>query len=305
MGTGGVGVASRLSPPGLSQGRIDAHHHVFDRARFPQTWIDASMDAIDDDFSIADLAPLAAAAGVTGSILVQTVPVPDETPHFLDLALESELVTGVVGWCDLEQPDVADRIAELKTHPGGAMLVGIRHPVQDEADPAWLDRPAVRNGVAAVGAAGLVYELLVTQPHWDAAARLVGDLAEVTFVLDHLGKPPLTHLDDLGEWSSAMHALSAFPNVSAKLSGLVTEADWATWSVADLQLATDTVWPLFGPERLMFGSDWPVCRLAATYAEWVAAVEMITCAASVTELDDFFGRTARRVYGVDQPGGAP
>lgn len=283
--------------------RVDAHHHVFDRARFAQPWIDASRAAIARDFSVADLAPLATAAGITRTVLVQTVPHPDETPYLLDLATGEEFVAGVVGWCDLTAPDVADRIAALRSCPGGEALVGIRHLVHSEPDPGWFDAPDVRRGIAAVGSAGLAYDLLLTPSHWDAATRLVRDLDQVTFVLDHLGQPPVRPHDDLGPWSSFLAALAALPNVAVKVSGLVTEADWRHWTVDDLRPVVDRAWSMFGADRLMFGSDWPVCLLAAEYGEWVDAVEILTAGASPDELTALFGGTARRCYGLDTIGG--
>lgn len=257
------------------------------------------MTAIDRDFTMVDLEPLAAAADITSSVLVQTIASADETPYLLDVAHESDLVAGIVGWCDLEAPDVSDRLAQLRCQPGGDTLVGIRHPVQAEPDDRWLDRCEVRRSVAAVGAAGLVFDLLVGPTQWNAAARIVRDLDDVVFVLDHLGKPALRRDGTLDEWTAFMEEISACPNVNAKVSGLVTESDWDDWSVEELRPVVDAAWSLFGPDRLMFGSDWPVCLLATEYTEWVGAVEIMTADASREELRGVFGDNARRVYGLE------
>ncbi|WNB86181.1 amidohydrolase family protein [Cellulomonas sp. ATA003] len=276
---------------------MDAHHHLWVRARHPQTWMDpTSMAAIDDDFTEADYADLARSAGVTASVVVQSVHAPSETPELLAVAGTSDVVRGVVGWVDLESPDVAERLAALRAAPGGDRLVGIRHLVQSEPDPDFLARPSVRRGVAAVGDAGLVYDLLVSDGQLGAAADLVGALPGTTFVLDHLAKPDLVH-GDLTRWAEDLHRLAAHPNVAAKVSGLVTEADWSRWTVADLRPAVDRAFDAFGPDRVMFGSDWPVLNLAGDYGRWLdAAAALLPAAWGTDERAAFWGGNARRTY---------
>ncbi|GAA1764410.1 amidohydrolase family protein [Luedemannella helvata] len=278
-------------------GRVDAHHHVWDFGVRDHPWIDPdSMAAIHRDFALADLAPVAAAAGVTATVLVQTVPLAAETPEFLALAADGDgLVAGVVGWVDLTAPDVADALAALRAAPGGERLVGIRHPVQSEPDPGWLARPDVRRGLAAVADAGLVYDLLVRHHQLPAATEAVRALPELRFVLDHLGKPPVA-AGGLAPWADDLRALAACPNVAAKLSGLVTEDDWAHWTVERLRPYADVAIDAFGPDRLMFGSDWPVCLLAASYADWVAAADELTSAFTPTQRAAFRSATARHWY---------
>ena len=279
-------------------GRIDAHHHVWDLAVRDQPWIDPdTMAAIRRDFGLADLAPLAAAAGVTATVLVQTVAVAAETPEFLALADGSDLVAGVVGWVDLTTPDVSDALAALRAAPGGGKLVGIRHVVQAEPDLDWLTRPDVRRGLAAVADAGLVYDLLVGPHQLPAAVAAVRALPQLRFVLDHLGKPAVA-AGALTPWAEHLRALAACPNVAAKLSGLVTEDDWATWTVERLRPYADVAIDAFGPDRLMFGSDWPVCLLACGYVEWAAAADDLTAALSPAERAAFTAGTARRWYGL-------
>ncbi|MDJ0386359.1 amidohydrolase family protein, partial [Streptomyces sp. G-G2] len=172
--------------------RVDAHHHVWDLTRRPQPWLQAPETAvIRRSFGLADLAPVARAADVERTVLVQVLPDPAETREFLALAVAEDLVAGVVGWVDLTAPGVADTLAELRQGTGGELLVGVRHLVQGEADPAWLARPDVRRGLGAVGAAGLCYDLLTLPHQLPAAIGTVRALPEVSFVLDHLSKPPI------------------------------------------------------------------------------------------------------------------
>ncbi|MFH8606872.1 amidohydrolase family protein [Streptomyces sp. NPDC018029] len=277
---------------------VDAHHHVWDLSVRDQEWITGdALAPLRRNFTLADLAPEARAAGVGATVLVQTVTVPDETPELLALAADHELVAGVVGWTDLTRPDVADTLAALRELPGGQHLVGIRHQVQGEPEPEWLLRPDVRRGLAAVAAAGLAYDLVVLPHQLPACAKAAADLPELTFVLDHLGKPPIVS-GAVEPWASAVRALAARPNTVCKLSGMVTEADHATWTIDDLRPFADTVVEAFGPRRLMFGSDWPVSTLAAGYGEVLDAARLLTGYLDPAERVEVFGGTARRVYGL-------
>ncbi|MFB7285380.1 amidohydrolase family protein [Actinacidiphila glaucinigra] len=280
------------------EGIVDAHHHLWDLSVRDQDWITGERLApLRRDFSLADLEPEAKAAGVTATVLVQTVTVAAETPEFLALAAGSDLVAGVVGWTDLTDPAVADRLAALRELPGGERLVGIRHQVQGEPDPQWLLRPDVLRGLRAVADAGLVYDLVVLPHQLPAATRAAGLVPELVFVLDHLGKP-LVAEGATQPWGEDVRSLAARPNTVCKLSGMVTEADWDTWTTADLAPYAATVLDAFGPNRLMFGSDWPVCRLAASYAEVVDTARVLTGELAEAERREVFSGTARRVYGL-------
>ncbi|MGW6275173.1 amidohydrolase family protein [Streptomyces sp. NPDC055060] len=282
----------------VTQGLVDAHHHVWDLSVRDQEWISGdALAPIRRDFSLADLLPEARAANVAATVLVQTVTVAEETPELLALAAGSGLVAGVVGWTDLTRPDVADALAALRQLPGGQRLVGIRHQVQGEPDPQWLLRPDVRRGLAAVGAAGLAYDLVVLPHQLPACVRAAREHPGLTFVLDHAGKPPIAS-GALEPWGTAIRALAALPNTVCKLSGLVTEADPQAWTTADLRPYADTVLAAFGPDRLMFGSDWPVCTLAATYAEVVETAGELTRSLSESERAAVFAGTTTRVYGL-------
>jgi len=275
---------------------VDAHHHVWDLSVRDQDWI-ASDSPLRRNFTLADLAPEAAAAGVDRTVLVQTVTVPEETPEFLALAAGHELVAGVVGWTDLTRPDIADELARLRSLPGGTRLKGIRHQVQGEPDPGWLLRPDVRRGLAAVADAGLVYDLVVLPHQLPACVKAAESLPQLTFVLDHLGKPPIAS-GGPERWATDVRALAALPNTVCKLSGMVTEADLATWTIDDLRPYADTVLDAFGPDRLMFGSDWPVCTLGATYGETMSVTKELTAGLGASEQADVLGGTATRTYGL-------
>jgi L-fuconolactonase len=271
---------------------VDAHHHVWDVSARAQPWLDSDevLAPLRRAFGVADLAPLAAAAGVTATVVVQTVTEPGETPELLALAGAGGLVAAVVGWADLTAPGVTDAIASMSELPGARYLAGIRHPVMIEPDPEWLTRPEVLRGLASVAAAGLAFDLVVRPQQLPAAARAAAALPQLTFVLDHLGNVEVRPQVDEG-WAGAFRSLAALPNTVCKLSGILSEAP-----VPDLrpyyQLAVDS----FGPDRLMFGSDWPVSTLGAPYQEVVAAATALTSELTDAERQAVFAGTARRVY---------
>lgn len=275
---------------------VDAHHHVWDLRVRDQDWIaGAELAPLRRNFLVSDYERVAAAAGVTASVVVQTVTVPGETPELLELAGASALIAGVVGWVDLTAGDVADRLAALRAMPGGAWLRGVRHQVQSEPDPGWLMRPDVLRGLRAVAAEGLVYDLVITSGQLPVSALAASAVPGLTFVLDHLGKPRIAS-DQVEPWASDLRRLAALPNTVAKLSGLVTEADWKRWQRADLRPYTEAALESFGPSRLMFGSDWPVCTLAASFDDVRRAALDLTAALSPAERDALFHGTATRIY---------
>ncbi|MFD4643892.1 amidohydrolase family protein [Lentzea sp. NPDC058436] len=274
---------------------VDAHHHLWDLSVRDQDWItDPPMGAIRRSFLEPDF--VAVASEVSTSVLVQTVCVPEETPEFLAIAASSDVVGAVVGWVDLTSAGVGDALAELVDSPDGSWLRGIRHQVQGEPDPEWLCRKDVWNGLQQVGAHGLVYELLTLPHQMPAARRTVAALPQVRFVVDHCSKPAIG--TDPGEWAELVRSLAAHENVTCKLSGLVTEADWTSWDVSQLRPYFEVVLDAFGPERLMFGSDWPVVLLAATYDEWLGAARELVSELTAGEQAAIFADTARRVYGL-------
>jgi L-fuconolactonase len=275
--------------------RIDAHHHLWDLDVRDQPWT-AELPALRRSFGIDELRPTLVANEVDATVLVQTISVADETPELLALADAEPVIAGVVGWIDLTAPDAADQLARLQDGEGGGRLVGIRHQVQEEPDPRWLCRADVRRGLAAVGEAGLAYDLLVKPQQLDSAVDTVRALPDMRFVLDHAGKPAIRD-GAIQPWHAEVAELAQLPNVAVKLSGLVTEAA-DEWTVEQLRPYVDVLLQAFGPFRIMFGSDWPVCLLAASYREVVAAAHELTSQLSSAERDDVFGETAARWYGI-------
>jgi L-fuconolactonase len=273
---------------------VDAHHHIWNPAARRHAWLDG-LPALNRAFGLADFERASGPEGVTASVLVQVLASTEETEEFLALAAGSGTVAGVVGWADLTSPAVGDEIARLRALPGGGRLAGIRHLVQDEPDPDWLRRPEVRRGVHAVGAAGLAYDLLIRPPQLPAALWLTGELADTRFVLDHGAKPPITS-GDWEPWATQIGELAGRPNVSCKVSGLVTEAG-PDWRPAQIAPYIDHLADRFGPDRLIFGSDWPVCTLAASYTEVAALARgALTARLGPAELDAFFAGNAASVY---------
>ena len=283
-------------------GVVDAHHHVWDLDVRPQPWLaEEGLELLRRSFHMTDLAD-AAADGVFGrplhaTVLVQCLPSVAETEEFLGLAAATELIAGVVGWVNLTDPDVGSELDRLARLPGGDWLVGVRHLVQAESDPMWLMRDDVRRGLDAVAARGLSFDLLVRPHQLKAAAGLAERMPQLSLVLDHGAKPQLRD-GGLGAWAADVRALAAWPQVTCKLSGLVNEADHRRWTVEDLRPAADVLLDCFGPRRLMFGSDWPVCVVAGGWASWAAAAEDLLAPLSAAELDQVLTGTATRAYGL-------
>lgn len=276
--------------------RIDAHHHFWDPEAFDYPWMaDAALDPVRRPFAPADLAPALTRAGIDGTVLVQTVSDIAETEQFLTIAAATPWVRGVVGWVDLTDPtvgDTLDRLVEL-TRSG---LVGIRHQVHDEANPQWLLRDDVQRGLVEVARRGLTFDLLVRARELPAAIATARALPDLRFVLDHIAKPPIAHGGD-PRWSSLIGELAASGNVDVKLSGMITEAQWDRWTPETLTPYVAHVLDTFGTDRAMFGSDWPVCLLAADdYDTVIGALESILGGLSDAERDHVFGETAARAY---------
>ena len=283
---------------------VDAHQHFWDLSAHAQPWLasDPALAPLLRNFTLADLAPLAAVAGVTATVVVQTVAETWETPELLALAAGPGLVGGVVGWLDLTAPDVAETLAELRELPGGDRLAGIRHPVLAEPDPDWLAQPDVLRGLAAVAAAGLAYDVVGEPRHLPAAVTAARHLPGLTFVLDHLGNPdmtPGTGPEATGPWASAFTQFGALPNTVAKLSGILgapAPPGAAPGTLTHLRRYYDFGLHAFGPNRLMFGSDWPPSTLEASYAQVCAIARTLTADLSEPERAAILSGTARRTY---------
>lgn len=274
---------------------IDAHHHFIDPVRAAYPWLTRELAAIDRRFGPEDLEPELAANGIDASILVQSRASADETREFLATATTTPFIAGVIGWADLTAGDIAGSLDALRSGQGGDRLVGIRHQVHDEPDPEWLLRRDVRRGLAAVEAADLTYDLLVRSRELPSALTVARAQPDLRFVIDHLAKPPID-TGDLAGWASHLRPFGELEHVRCKLSGLVTETDWRSWRVADLAPAVAIALEIFGPSRLIFGSDWPVCLLAASYHSVVTVARELTIGLSDAERSAVFGETAERAY---------
>jgi L-fuconolactonase len=273
---------------------IDAHQHLWTA---DYAWLaDPALARIRRDYTVDDLRAAMKTAGVERTVLVEAGRCDDaETTEFLALAADTPEIAAVVGWASLTDPGLAGTIERHRSGTGGRLLAGIRDQVQGMPDD-HLDRDDVRAGLATVAAAGLVNELVVRAPQLPSVARAAAALPESTFVLDHLGKPRVAAgADGLREWRGLVAPVAARPNVVAKVSGLVAEADWATWTPADLRPFVLTAVELFGTDRLMFGSDWPVLEVAATYAQ----VKDALVAALGGAPPEVFAGTAIRTYGLE------
>jgi L-fuconolactonase len=267
---------------------VDAHQHFWDPARSYYPWMSDEVAAIRRAFGPADLEPLLREEGVSGTVIVQARMDLAETRELLETAASTHFVLGVVGWIDLTDPNVAAMLRDV-AHP---KLVGIRHQVHDEPDPRWLLRADVQRGLRAVAEAELAYDLLVRTRELPAALATARAHPELRLVVDHLAKPPLTG-GDTDAWAEALAPLADLPNVSCKLSGLVTEADWGAWQPGELTPYLRRALGWFGAGRCLFGSDWPVCLLAASYSE---VLELARSAIEPDERDPVLALTAASVY---------
>ncbi|WP_055525808.1 amidohydrolase family protein [Streptomyces graminilatus] len=284
---------------------VDAHHHLWDLDHRPQPWLDEpGLEAIRRTFGVPDLRSAAtrpiAGRGLTGTVVVQCVTSVPETRELLALADADPLIGAVVGWVDLTSPAVADVLDELLAGPGGPYLRSLRHLVQGESDPEWLQRPAVERGLRAAGERGLAYDVLIRSHQFDQAVELADRFPELPLVLDHAGKPPIAD-GDLGDWERAVRSLAARPQVRCKVSGLVTEADPHRWTIDDIRPVWDVLLSAFGADRLMFGSDWPVCVLAGGWNRWAATVEELLDGCSAAETSAVLADTATAFYRLNSP----
>ncbi|MCK1290290.1 amidohydrolase family protein [Bradyrhizobium sp. 30] len=275
---------------------VDAHQHFWDPARADYPWMDApELTPIRRAFGPADLAPLLSANGIDASILVQCRSALAETEEFLRIAHATPSVIGVVGWADLTDAALGDTLEQLRASPGGDKLVGIRHQVHDEADSDWLLREDVQRGLTAVFAHDLAYDFLVRTRELPAAIATAQAFPQARFVLDHAAKPPIADGGSTG-WSNGIAALAACGNVWCKVSGLATEAVWNDWNAERLFPFVAHVATCFGEDRLMFGSDWPVCLLAGSYGEITGALGACLMKLGPQVREKAFGVNAKAAY---------
>jgi L-fuconolactonase len=273
--------------------RIDAHQHFWRYNSERDQWITDEMRAIRRDFLPADLEATLSASGVDGCVAVQADQSDEETRFLLDLARRHRVIKGVVGWVDLRSPRLEETLDALATDP---LLRGVRHVAQAEADD-FLSRDDVIRGIGRLGRVGLTYDILILARQLPAALTLASRLPDQLFVLDHLAKPNIKDRA-LEPWAGAMRELARRPNVYCKLSGLVTEADWHHWRPEHIRPYFDVAFEAFGPDRLMFGSDWPVCLLAAPYERVLETIVEYAALLSASEREALFGDNAVRFYGL-------
>ena len=278
--------------------RVDAHQHFWPQpTRWLYPWMTDEQAALRRPFGPDDLRPLIQAREIDWTVLVQTRSSLDETRDFLAIADKTDFVAGVVGWVDLTAPHVDRVLAELQATPTGHWLVGIRHQVHDEPDAEWLLRSDVQRGLRAVQQAGLAYDLLLRPRELPAALRIARAFPDLRLVIDHIAKPEIGggHREP---WATDMAPFAELPHVFCKLSGMVTEADWQQWRPADLQPYVEQVVGWFGEDRLLFGSDWPVCTLAATYEQVHDALAEVLTTIGMPDAAQVkvFGENARRFY---------
>lgn len=271
--------------------KIDAHHHSWKYDAVTYGWIDETMAAIQGDFYPEQLLPSLLKNGVTGTVMVQSDQSPADNQFMLTLAKANPFIRGLVGWIDLAAPDLAEQLSEWK---GEKLMKGFRHVAQAEPDD-FLARPEIIRGIEALGLFGFTYDILIKPPQMTAALQLVKSLPDQPFVIDHIAKPYIA-AGEMAGWKKDLQLLASCPNVYCKVSGMVTEADWKNWKRADLQPYLEVVFEAFGTNRLMYGSDWPVCLVAASYDEVTGVAAEFIQTLSADEQKDFWYNNAIGFY---------
>jgi len=266
---------------------IDAHQHFWQVGRFDYPWMTRDLGVLYRDYLPADLTPILEANGITQTILVQASNSVEESQWLLELADANSFIAGVVGWVDLTSPEI-----ELFTHP---KFKGVRHLVESEPDDDWLVQPSVLSNLQKLSAHGLSYDLLVHTRHLKHVPVVAETCPELALVIDHLAKPPIAR-NEIKEWSRAMGSVARYPSIHCKLSGLVTEANWNSWQTDDLRPFVNCALELFGANRLMFGSDYPVCLLAATYDRVLDSFQEVLQYLSDADREKIFSQNAARFY---------
>ncbi|MDX2757266.1 amidohydrolase family protein [Streptomyces europaeiscabiei] len=287
-------------PPVPAPVLIDAHHHLWDLDRRPQPWLDdPDLASISRTFTPGDLRSTAthpiAGRHLHSTVAVQCMPDMPETEDLLALAEQEPLIEAVVGWADLTSPAIGETLDRLLDGPGGAYLRSLRHLVQGETDPGWLQRPDVERGLAVARDRGLSYDVLVRSHQLDQAINLAERFPDLPQVLNHAGKPDIARRE-LADWRRQVQRLAAHQQVVCKLSGLITEADHDNWTTADIRPVWDILLTAFGPDRLMFGSDWPVVNLAGGWNRWAATVDELLTDCAENEIHALLAGTATAFY---------
>ncbi|HJP90361.1 MAG TPA: amidohydrolase family protein [Pyrinomonadaceae bacterium] len=271
---------------------IDSHQHFWQVGRFDYPWMSRDLGVLYRDYLPPDLSPILERNGISKTVLVQASNSVAESRWLLELAGANSFIAGVVGWVDLTSPEVEEQLRELSTDP---KFKGVRHLVESEPNDDWLVQPAMLSGLNRLAAHGLSYDLLVHTRHLKYVPQVAETCPELALVIDHLAKPPIAR-NEIKEWSQALAPVAKFPNINCKLSGLVTEANWNSWRTDDLRPFVDRALELFGVERMMFGSDYPVCLLAATYDRVVESFQETLKDLSDLEREKIFSTNAAKFY---------
>jgi L-fuconolactonase len=266
---------------------IDSHQHFWQLGRFDYPWMSKDLGVLYRDYLPADLEPILKQNNIDKTVLVQASNSVDETRWLLDLADANDFIAGVVGWVDLTNPDT-----KLSDHP---KFKGVRHLIESEPNDNWIVQPSVLSGLQKLSARGLTYDLLVHTRHLKYVPQVAETCSDLKLVIDHLAKPPIAR-NEITDWSEAMKLLAKYPNINCKLSGLVTEANWNSWHVDDLRPYVDRALDFFGADRLMFGSDYPVCLLAATYDRVLDGFLEILKDLKDTDREKIFSTNAAEFY---------
>jgi len=272
---------------------IDAHQHFWELARGDYGWLTPALAPIDRDFGPSDLRPILGRHGIARTVLIQAAPTEAETRYLLDIANRTDFVAGVVGWTDFEAPEAPNRIAALAANPS---LLGLRPMVQDIPDDDWLLRPGLAPAFAAMTAHDLVFDALVLPRHLPRLLSVIERHPGLDIVIDHGAKPEIRDRR-FEPWASDMRRIAEAPQVVCKLSGLATEAELG-WTVESLRPYIERLLELFGPSRLLWGSDWPVVNLAGGYDRWRETTEILLAGLAPEEQSAILGGTATRVYGL-------
>ena len=277
--------------------KIDSHQHYWNYTAHPDhyVWMSDELGALRRNFMPEDLAPILTELGFDGTVAVQAREMVEETDFLLDLADQSPWILGIVGWIDLCDPDAEPLVEKYAAHP---KLKGLRLLIHDRPDPEFAVSPEHLRGISWLKRYGLTYDLLLKPPHIEPATRLVDQFPDQKFVVDHIAKPDIPS-GELSPWAEDLRELARRPNVFCKVSGMVTTADWASWTPAQFTPYLDVVLNAFGPSRLMIGSDWPVCTCAASYQRTMRTTMAWAARLSPDEQADLLGGTCARFYGLD------
>ena len=274
---------------------IDSHQHFWQVGRFDYPWMTSDLGVLYRDYLPHDFAPILKTNGVEKTVLVQASNSVAESRWLLNLADENSFIAGIVGWIDLMSPEIDAQLDELTAHP---KFKGVRHLVESEPQDDWLVRPAVLSGLKRLATYGLSYDLLVHTRHLKYVPQVADSCPGLALVIDHLAKPPIAK-NEIKEWSKALKPLASYPNIHCKMSGLVTEANWTSWQTDDLRPYVEFALESFGADRLMFGSDYPVCLLAASYDRVLESFQEILTNLSAVDREKIFSTNAANFYRLD------